>query len=70
MAHGFTCTECGCQQTEHEYNDQGRACQAYKSPDPEAEAALWADEKPDDSNLTDEELQAKYRIPGVLLWRT
>lgn len=72
MAHGFRCTECGCQQATHEYNDQGHACGSYKSPDPEAEARLWKAEKNvySDDGLTDEELQSKYRIPGVMHWRT
>lgn len=68
MAHGFRCAECDCQEAEHQYNDQGRACGAYQSPDPKAEALLW--KRDSDDHLTDAELQSKYRIPGVYLWRT
>lgn len=43
MAHGFLCTKCGCQESEHELGMSG-VCKTYISPSIKAEKAAWLDD--------------------------
>lgn len=71
MAHGFECARCGYQETTHLYyrHEHPACCAEYKSPSRKIEKQLWAAEKPP-KGLTDEEAQSRYRIPGVMHWRS
>lgn len=69
MAHEFECKRCGYQEAAHEFpQDYPGVCRSYLSPDKRAEKRLWNREKP--PKMTDEESQSRYRIPGVMYWRT